>query len=575
MKKEIITILTLSLLAACGSGSSKKENDIPKAPITPIEPTEPVAPTEPVEPTEPVAPTDKVENKQPTAKAVSIRFNNNQTLYTGDTLEGYYEYIDNENDPEGNTQFRWLVDGEVKDTSETYTIKKEDADKKITLEVTPVATSGTTQGDATLSNEITAKLRQFIPFTANITGGERVTLATDGTPDGTFTLKNFSDNRDAIVSTIKYNKKWLMSVNTKDHGYTLAATDGTEAGTDLVNTIYQNMHPANFTKFQGRVFFTGTTPIEGRELWVTEGTAETTRLVKDLEPGNIAQGQPFNGSPNHLSVVNNKLIFTAYSRIYGTELWVSDGTHAGTYMFKDLNPGFYGSNIKDFYVFNDKVFFTESGQLYTTDGTTNGTSQFSLSNGPSDVTGYIELENYLVIRGRSNGHHSSALWLSDGTTQGTTYINTLTDNNRINEMQVLDDTLYYTAGGELFSYNVEDGAKKFTSEFTHSSLTIVNNTLYFQGTSKEGSALFTLKDDHITTVYSPDNLNPELQFSFSDLTALNDSLLFIANDSIHGREIWVSDGTQEGTKILVDLMPGEQSSYPALCHLQSPSNCER
>lgn len=566
MKKGIITAFAFSLLAACGSGSSNSEKESPRVPATPDKPTEP---------TEPVTPIDKVKNSKPIAQSVSIIFNESKTLYTGDILEGRYQYADIENDPEGNSQLRWLVDGIEKGTAATYKIDKEDADKTITLEVTPFASSGTTQGDAISSNDVIAKLRQFVPFTANITGGERVTLATDGTSDGTVTLKDFSETPDTILTTINYNKKWLMNVQTTDYGYTLVTTDGTESGTYLVNTHYKNLYPRNFTEFKGRVFFTGTSPIYGRELWVTEGTEETTRLVKDLEPGYIAEGQPYNGSPNNFSVINDKLIFTAYSRNYGTELWVSDGTDAGTYMYKDLNPGFYGSEYNNFYAFNDKVFFTANFDLYTTDGTANGTSLFSVINGPSDVTGYIQLENSLVIRGRLNGYHSSALWLSDGTTQGTTYINTLTDNNRINEMQVLGDTLYYTAGGDLFSYNVENGAKKFTSEFTHSNLTIVNNTLYFQGTSKEGSALFTLKDNHITTVYTPDNLNPELQVSFSDLTALNDSLLFIANDSIHGREIWVSDGTQDGTKILVDLMPGEQSSYPALCHLQYPSNCER
>jgi ELWxxDGT repeat protein len=42
---------------------------------------------------------------------------------------------------------------------------------------------------------------------------------------------------------------------------------------------------------------------------------------------------------------------------------------------------------------------------------------------------------------------------------------------------------------------------------------------------------------------------------------LNNKLLFIANDGIHGKEMWITDGTQAGTHIVKDITPGSLSSY--------------
>jgi ELWxxDGT repeat protein len=38
-----------------------------------------------------------------------------------------------------------------------------------------------------------------------------------------------------------------------------------------------------------------------------------------------------------------KVVFTAYNFTNGTELWVTDGTAAGTYMIRDIYPGIYSA----------------------------------------------------------------------------------------------------------------------------------------------------------------------------------------------------------------------------------------
>jgi ELWxxDGT repeat protein len=81
------------------------------------------------------------------------------------------------------------------------------------------------------------------------------------------------------------------------------------------------------------VFFSAATPGEGQELWVTEGSEETTRFVMDLNPG--ADGS----FPANFVNVGGKLYFTANGGVAGTQLWKSDGTALGTQKVADI-PGF-------------------------------------------------------------------------------------------------------------------------------------------------------------------------------------------------------------------------------------------
>ena len=90
--------------------------------------------------------------------------------------------------------------------------------------------------------------------------------------------------------------------------------------------------PQNFTNVNNTVFFNATDPVNGVELWKSDGTAAGTALVKNINP---AAGSSF---PQLLTNVNGTLFFLATDGTNGIELWKSDGSTAGTVLVKDINP---------------------------------------------------------------------------------------------------------------------------------------------------------------------------------------------------------------------------------------------
>ncbi len=94
------------------------------------------------------------------------------------------------------------------------------------------------------------------------------------------------------------------------------------------------VYPNQFTAVGSRVFFVG----DNGELWISDGSAASTRMVKeDMWPG-IGSS-----SPASLTAVENRLFFSASDPAHGRALWVSDGSEAGTFLVQDIAPGPEGS----------------------------------------------------------------------------------------------------------------------------------------------------------------------------------------------------------------------------------------
>jgi ELWxxDGT repeat protein len=66
----------------------------------------------------------------------------------------------------------------------------------------------------------------------------------------------------------------------------------------------------------GRFWFTANDAVHGREIWVSDGTAAGTHLAVEIVPG------PFSALPSRLTPAGGNLFFSAYTSLHGLEPWV-------------------------------------------------------------------------------------------------------------------------------------------------------------------------------------------------------------------------------------------------------------
>ena len=88
-----------------------------------------------------------------------------------------------------------------------------------------------------------------------------------------------------------------------------------------------------------------------QELWVSDGTQAGTVRVVDLAPG------PRGSSPSRLTPVGDRLLFAADDGRSGQELWLTDGTAEGTWQVDDTAQGLVASGPEALTLDGERVFF--------------------------------------------------------------------------------------------------------------------------------------------------------------------------------------------------------------------------
>ena len=336
----------------------------------------------------------------------------------------------------------------------------------------------------------------------------------------------------------------LLGVLEDVHGSEPWKTDGTADGTVMVKDI--NPAPgvssvgSDFTPFKGAFYFKGNDGVHGSELWKTDGTDAGTVMVKDINPATEPLFDPATGQtsgPEDFTVFNGALYFATDDGTNGYELWKTDGTADGTVMLKDINPtAGAGSFPAAFIVFNGNLYFhaddgEHGDELWRTDGTADGTVMVKDINeqpGMSSFPSHLIVLNDRLYFTADDAVHDKELWKTDGTSDGTVMVKDIntatTSGSMILEPAVFHNALYFQA------FDGVNGSELWKSDGTADGTVMVKD-IYPGGSS------------------SP-----------AGLVVFNDALYFNADDGVNGREPWKSDGTEAGTAMVKDINPGAQAA---------------
>ncbi len=332
-----------------------------------------------------------------------------------------------------------------------------------------------------------------------------------------------------------------------------------EPGTFLVKDIYEgedmsgsplSSSPKQLHRYGDLVLFAAQDD-NGEELWRTDGTFEGTQMIEDLNPGTTPWGQANSSNPRH-QVVYQEQVFFAASGMGGIELWVSNATGAGTMLFKDLYPGTDGNNnIQEgdpryLTVYEDRLFFAADGpegrELWVSDGTVEGTKVFMdiwPGDSPQGLIRNSDPSHLTVVGGRlffaASSDGGRELWLSDGTVAGTLEVADI--NSSENEQGIAlgsnPTDLVDFAGTLMFAANGGEGIELWRSDG-----------------SDEGTVLVLDIFPDLSAFGWPESSNPDGLIVFSEF-------VFFAAKTAAGTELWKSDGTAQGTVMVLDIFLGE------------------
>lgn len=291
------------------------------------------------------------------------------------------------------------------------------------------------------------------------------------------------------------------------------------------------------------------------------------KLLKDINTEPNTKGS----IPSQLIKLGDKVIFAAYKSTTGQELWITDGTENGTKLIKDIWPGTAKSSISNLTRVGDWVYFlADDGdndeQLWKTDGTSFGTKMITSASyyGIDDL---FNMNGSLYFNAYYEGNPS--LYKTDPITDSITKVFPEKGYNyEVMNGQIFFDMWYGSDGSELWiSDGTESGTrllKDINPGYRHSSpfnITKVSEIVFFTADDRDhGEELWKSDGTEEGTVIVKDIRPGSYSSSIKHLVAAGDLLYFLANDGETGEELWVSDGTDAGTYRVKDVAPGSNSS---------------
>jgi ELWxxDGT repeat protein len=413
----------------------------------------------------------------------------------------------------------------------------------------------------------------------------------DGTPGGAWLVKDISPGPSDSTSGFCSVRRNFVSIgetlyfiaNDGAHGLELWRSDGTISGTQMVKDILpgpRDSCPFELTVVNDTLFFAANDGLQGAVLWRSDGTAEGTVQVDELNPEGVTINYYYY-SPRLLDL-NGVLTFVASSNVGGDNIWRSDGTPDGTYALVDaatMPPGWYVDRRRISIVDNELYFFAISWmqgiELWRTDGTREGTTRVTVLG-----SGFLVESTTAVaaVGGRlyfqfNNSEFGAGLWTSDGTEKGTRIVR---GGLNPTSMTPVEDMLFIVSfQGSLWrSDGTEEGTLELAQNLSPRELTAFGDRLAFMGIRDETGAELWTSDGTVEGTEIVIDLNPGSGHGVDRwaplLHATGEMLYFTGDNGTTGPELWESDGTALGTRLVRNIRPDVGSSSPG--HFRNVSN---
>jgi ELWxxDGT repeat protein len=363
-----------------------------------------------------------------------------------------------------------------------------------------------------------------ILFPAINDDGDTELWVTDGTDAGTGELVEIR-RPDSL-----HEPEWLTRLGEQlayAFQYGLWVSNGTPGGTGLLTDGFRwNSWRRSIWQGDGVVYFRGWHPMIGSSPWVSDGTPRGTHALAEAP------------RPTELVTTGDRIFFSGRNG-YGEKLWMSDGTSWGTKLVKDFWPE-WGV---DCWGWGEECF-----KVYPESLTLVGSTLFSVARLPQFWQ----------------------LWRSDGSEQGTRL---LMEGGRPERLTASGEALYFTlstslgnTAGSLWRYGLRNNSPTEiwdTGELPYS-LTAMGQKLYFLSTSSHSfvDGLWRANGNNVSLVRWL-KVEKGGRGGASQLMAVGDTLFFVVTNELTGPELWASDGTAAGTRMVKDIVPGPAGSYPS------------